>query len=263
MGNIKLSLRLVLVLVLFNVGFIACLKPKVVYTLRITADDANTARVWRDTVGKTTTITIDNGNGSKVTGRSWSKSMVKGGNSDLISAVDSNVNDARILAISISYKKNAVKKVEYKLPNSLAVGQEFTKLLQMRQGTVISVTAKAEQTGESKALNDFREILSKGSAAEDASKIQAQVNSWINEDKNGAFADKRTEALLMLSNKIQNSDKAVQRYQNELVGRRAEDAKLTLTVEILRNGAVVSSQKIQSVFAVDVDTKISEKSGKK
>lgn len=259
MGKRKLSLKLLLVLALFNVGFIACLKPKVVYTLRITADDANTARVWRDTVGKTTTITINNG--SKVTGRSWSKSMVKGGNSDLISAVDSNVNDARILAISISYKKNAVKKVEYKLPNSLAVGQEFTKLLQMRQGTVISVTAKAEQTGESKALNDFREILSKGSAAEDASKIQAQVNSWYNNVT--GFEDRQKEALAMWTNKIQNSDKAVQYYQDELVGRRAEDAKVTLTVEILRNGAVVSSQKIQSVFAVDVDTKISEKSGKK
>lgn len=257
MGKRKLSLKLLLVLALFNVGFIACLKPKVVYTLRITADDANTARVWRDTVGKTTTITINNG--STVTGRSWSKSMVKGGNSDLISAVDSNVNDARILAISISYKKNAVKKVEYKLPNSLAVGQEFTKLLQMRQGTVISVTAKAEQTGGSKVFSDVRGLIVN---AGDGKSINKEVATWT-KGSNDGFDDVRKKALSQWQSSILRYDKALQRYQDEIVGRRAEDAKVTLTVEILRNGAVVSSQKIQSVFAVDVDTKISEKSGKK
>lgn len=253
MGKRKLSLKLLLVLALFNVGFIACLKPKVVYTLRITADDANTARVWRDTVGKTTTITINNG--SKVTGRSWSKSMVKGGNSDLISAVDSNVNDARILAISISYKKNAVKKVEYKLPNSLAVGQEFTKLLQMRQGTVISVTAKAEQTGGSKVFSDVRGLIVN---AGNGKNVNTEVETWT-KGSNDGFDDKRKQALSQWQNTILGYDKALQRYQDEIVGKRVGDAKVTLTVEILKNGVVVNSKKIQSDFAVDIDTKISEK----
>lgn len=131
--NLKnLTLATTLVLTIPSLALVSCSKKKGSYTVKVTVDDAKTAKVWRDTTGKT-----------KSNAAIWCYNKT---NRNLSSAEDSNANDAQLKSVQVTYLDEKGKKVEDKVDGGGK--SEFSKEYQVPAGRSISVTAKAQQTGE-------------------------------------------------------------------------------------------------------------------
>lgn len=233
MSTMKLTNGLILMLLL---GVMACRKGgganEGTYTVRVFTDDANTAKVWRDTVGKTR---ASNFRADQQGPQGWDlldpdpnpnqfdEATIQ---SRLWSAVDSNENDAKIVSVKISYKNSKGKEKFSESIGELAVGREFSREYKVPSNNSLIVSAKASQTG-SKTLSEVKPLLDKGKA--------------------GSGGD--------LANGSQITE-ALRKYQDEVAGRRANDAKVSLKVEILKDGLVIGSQQIRTPATAEVNTEV-------
>lgn len=216
---------------LMILGFLGACKKKrsttasLSYTVRVFADDAKTAKLWRDTLGKTR---ASNRSGDQQSPLGWdfypyppekpSEATIQAW---LWSAADSNANDAQVLSVQVGYKEaNGQDKLEN--IGELPVGKEFSREYTVPSSSTITVSAKAAQTGATKTLGEVKPLIDEG-----------HPNHTGTENDN----PKRTAAL--------------RKYQDEVAFRRVTDAKVSLTVEILKDGVVVGSQQIQAQGAAE------------
>lgn len=120
----------------FSLG--ACRKRLITYTIKVSADDANTTRVWKGEY----------------------KSGDELANVNINNSSEPNQNDAVVKSVVIKYDDARGKQVEIKdfgeptanadleeETNLVSIGSSYSKNFQIPAGTTFTVLAKANQTG--------------------------------------------------------------------------------------------------------------------
>lgn len=257
-----------LLLGFFALSVSACRK-KSLYQIRISVTDANTSRVWKDTVGLTKNggweYSVNQANPSSLDRTKLGGALViNGGKSaiayypsslseeqvttKLASEQENNPNDAVIKGVEIRYIRKG-KEVVLEKGEKFEFGSEFAQSIDIPRKATFIIKATGEQTGPtiSKpkpnwwASGDEYYALSK----EEANNI-AKIgnNGGSNGRQNQGVFDlgKFTGNIQQLPNSF--AGLSAQAYAIEGVGKRLDDARVSLKIEVLKNGAVVFSKSI-------------------
>lgn len=126
MHSKNLKIVFSLVLIMFGLSLVSCLKKRATYTVRISASNENTAKVWRDTMGQTepASSTMQQNNND---GKRWNPNAGSYGFIDsLASAKDFNANNAQIDSVQVSYTNKQGKSANYEAKD-LPIGTVFSK----------------------------------------------------------------------------------------------------------------------------------------
>lgn len=267
-----------LLLGFFALSVSACRK-KSLYQIRISVTDANTSRVWKDTVGLTKnggweySVNKDKNANSMDRAKLGGALVINGGSSQggkdaiayypsslteeqvitkLASEQESNPNDAVIKGVEIRYIRKG-KEVILEKGEKFEFGSEFAQSIDIPRKATFIIKATGEQTGETIAKprsnwwasGDRYYSLSKKEANEIANIKNSQSNNHNQQPDNaqGIFD------LGHLTGNIQQlpssyAGLAAQAYAIEGVGKRLDDARVSLKIEVLKNGAVVFSKSI-------------------
>lgn len=142
-------------------GLVSCKKKKGGISVKVTVDNAKTARIWRDSTGKNVTDSLKRTDSANAESANPARYALE---NKLLSAADSNANDAQITNVTVSYVDEKGKATtDNNTPNKA----DFTKDYQIPVGRVISVTAKAKETGTIKTIG---ELLRGGDASKEYTK---------------------------------------------------------------------------------------------
>lgn len=219
--------------------------------VKASANDANTAKVWLDTVGKTITSTSTYSYGSQVkwnykkfgirsTLSSYGLSSSNGFDDNdgllisqedkkkffkehLLSTNSQNTNDAQISSV-IVYVTDANGNVKQSfIGKSVQVGEAFQQEFEVPTNHKIAVFAKAQQDDTKSAvafpaLNSL--LYGYGTSGTDKS----------------FDTDKSLDYVIGL---YANNPKS---YRDNITGKRAEDATVTLNLEVLKDGQSIGSR---------------------
>lgn len=264
----------ILLLTILAVGVVACRKKKVgvqrianekdansntgttenkigKFTLKISTDDANTARVWLDTVGQTKPVPIPEdqrmywswGYNKKIWNwanyifkysssvsaydRQYSQEEINKIKDNLISKNKINPNDAQIVNVQV-YSKNpdgtinnlVEEKINLSGTRNHILGANFNKEFELASGKNINIIVKSRQ--------DFM----RGDIGLYGNVFNYSFDYLINDD----FWGKQISSILA----------SVDYVKDFLTDKREEDAIVTLNVELLKDGKVVASRKVKS-----------------
>lgn len=182
-----------------------------------------------------------------------------------------NENDAVIKNIEIKFIDKKGKEVVLAQRGELKVGESFVKGYPIPRGVYFSVEAIAEQTGETIAkpkenwwasgeqvavtVKDIKDLLfPNGEDKATNEKKQTSQTSQTNQT-NEKFNPKIAFVVLEQLGEFRGKAKGLatstaKNFANEGTGKRLSDARVTLKIEVFKNGTVVASQKItQNKFA--------------
>lgn len=275
--NLKQSF---LPLAIFALALGACRKKQGVYKIRISVDDANTSRVWLDTVGKTSNGgwiignsannrgflggAIENNSPASNLSQEQHSSMVNNGASavsyypssltaeqvraTLSSLEEINKNDAVIKSLEIRLIDSKGKEVV--LEKRGAGGNNFSKTYEISPGRIFSVSAIAEQTGETISLPKsnwwangnqvdfkYKEVLDFSNTIDKSDINDAKF-------KVSAYSGFRIGTIAGVAGSLAVS--GASNFANEGTGRRLTDARVTLKIEVIKDGEVVDSKQVTS-----------------
>lgn len=255
----------ILLLTILAVGVVACRKKKVgvqrianekdansntgttenkigKFTLKISTDDENTAKVWLDTVGQTKPVPIPEDqrmywNWANYTFKysssvstyynKYSQEEINKIKDNLISRNKINPNDAQIVNVQV-YSKNpdgtinnlVEEKINLSGTRNHTLGANFNKEFELASGKNINIIVKSRQ--------DF--IF--GEVGNYSNSFNYSFDYLINDD----FRGKQISSILA----------SVDYVKDFLTDKREEDAIVTLNVELLKDGKVVASRKVKS-----------------
>lgn len=276
--------RYFLPLAIFALALGACRKKQGVYKIRISVDDANTSRVWLDTVGKTSNGGWIIGNSANNRGflggaiennspasnlsqdqiNNMVSNMVNNGVSivsyypssltaeqvraTLSSLEEINKNDAIIKSLEIRLIDSKGKEVV--LEKRSAGGNNFSKTYEISPGRIFSVSAIAEQTGETISLPKsnwwangnqvdfkYKEVLDFSNTIDKSDINDAKF-------KVSAYSGFRIGTIAGVAGSLAVS--GASNFANEGTGRRLTDARVTLKIEVIKDGEVVDSKQVTS-----------------
>lgn len=263
-----------LLLGFFALSVSACRK-KSLYQIRISVTDANTSRVWKDTAGLTKNggweYSVNQMNPNSMDRTKLGGALVIGGGSSggknaiayypsslseeqvttkLASEQENNPNDAVIKSVEIRFVDKKGKEVVLEKGDKFEFGSEFAQNIDIPRKATFIIKATGEQTGPtiSKpkpnwwASGDEYYALSK-EEANNIAKISNNSNGSNGSPNQGVFdLGKFTGNIQQLPNSY--AGLAAQAYAIEGVGKRLDDARVSLKIEVLKNGAVVFSKSI-------------------
>lgn len=162
----------------------------------------------------------------------------------LVSAVDSNQNDAQISWIKVTYVDRGGKRVEDNIGEQ-PIGAEFSKEYPIISGKTMTVTARATQTGKTQALAHNLAYLRDAGEVLDSMLVNIAKKGTENE----AAKQQLREALARVKHKAEQ-------WHAEVSGRRTADAKVRLKLEILQDGVVIGGKEIEAKREVEATSMV-------
>lgn len=252
----------------FALGVSACRKKENLYQIRISVTDANTAKVWKDTVGLTKNGGWEYGNDGNdrahLGGVFVAKSIYQDNNSNneityysssltadqvtakLASNEESNKNDAVIKNFEIRYIDRKSKEVVIlDKGRGLQVGQEYSKNFTLPYKAIFTIEARGEQTGETIAQPKPNWWAHTDRESFKHSDLKSKnSNNIIAQNGNNKAAIFEFGRQIGTVQEIASSfaKLTAQAYAIEGAGKRLSDAKVTLKIEVLKNGVVIASE---------------------
>lgn len=244
----------------FALGVSACRKKESLYQIRITVTDANTAKVWKDTVGLTQNGGWEVGKDGNDRAHLGGAFLAQGENityfssslsasqvtEKLASQEESNKNDAVIKNFEIRFinKKNKELVILDK-GRELKVGQEYSKNLALPYKATFTIEARGEQTGETIAQPKPNWWAHTDRESFKHSDLKSKnSNNIIAQNGNNKAAIFEFGRQIGTVQEIASSfaKLTAQAYAIEGAGKRLSDAKVTLKIEVLKNGVVIASE---------------------
>lgn len=249
----------------FALGVSACRKKENLYQIKITVTDANTAKVWKDTVGLTKNggweVGNDGNDRAHLGGAFVAKSIYQNNNSNneityysssltadqvtakLASNEESNKNDAVIKNFEIRFiNKKGKELVILDKGRGLQVGQEYSKNFTLPYKATFTIEVRGEQTGETIAQPKPNWWANSEKQSYKYQDLKSQhTTSNTNSNKEAIFEFGRQAGIIQ---EIASSFARLtaQAYAIEGAGKRLSDAKVTLKIEVLKNGVVIASE---------------------
>lgn len=257
------------------------------YQVKISVTDEKTARVWKDTAG----LTKDGGweVGNKAEDRAHLGGVFVSKNDGttayfpssltanevierLTSKQDSNKNDALIKNLEIRYIDKQGKEVVLAKSEELQVGADFVKTFEMPANVDFTIEARGEQTGETItepkenwwATGEKQELTSenfaviRNSIVNNILKSLQQRQPQQNNNDNSGF-----NIFIEYGRKKGNIQQlpgsyaglTAQAYVLEGMGKRFSDAKVSLKIEVLKEGKVIESKSVTKVRIAELTIK--------
>lgn len=235
------------------------------YQIRISVNDAKTARVWRDTVGMTENggwkfgksdndakhlggALVNNNHSITYVGSSLSEAEII---ERLTSKEDSNRNDAVIKNVQIRYIDKNGKEVVLAKSEELQVGEDFFKTFEIPANVNFTIEARGEQGGETitepkenwwarldKKQTFQSELDNIKNANINSSDVRAQFGKYFNVINFGVRIGNIEEIAKSYAGLT------AQAFAIEGTGRRLSDAKVSLKILVLKGKEVVVSQSV-------------------
>lgn len=254
------------------------------YQVKIRVTDEKTARVWKDTAGLT-----KNG-GWKFGNKAEDRAHLGGAfvsSSDgttayfpssltanqviekLTSKQDSNKNDALIKNLEIRYIDKNGKEVVLAKSEELQVGAEFVKTFEMPANVNFTVEARGEQTGETItepkenwwATGEKQELTKENFDNIKNNIVKTILNNMKQPHKNNngdgfnifiEYGRKKGNIQQLPGSYAGLTQQA---YVLEGMGKRLSDAKVSLKIEVLKEGKVVESKSVTKVRTAELTIK--------
>lgn len=235
------------------------------YQVRISVNDAKTARVWRDTVGMTENggwkfgksdndakhlggALVDNNHSITYVGSSLSEAEII---ERLTSKADSNRNDAIIKNLQIRYIDKNGKEVVLAKREEMQVGADFFKTFEIPDNVDFTIEARGEQTGKTIARPQYNWWARLDKKQTFQSELDNIKNANINSSDVGAQFGKYFN-VINFGVRIGNIEEIAKSYAGltaqafaiEGTGRRLSDARVSLKIVVLKGKEVVVSQSV-------------------
>lgn len=248
----------------------ACRKKQNTYQIRISVTDANTSRVWKDTAGLTKNggweFSVNSNNPNSVDRAKLGGALViKGGKSaiayyksslseeqvttKLTSEQESNANDAVIKSVEIRFVDKRGKEVVLEKGDKFEFGSEFSQNFDIPKKATFIIKAIGEQTGPtiSKPKPNWW-----ASGDEYYALSREEANNIAKIGNNGGSNGSQNQGVFDLGKFTGNIQQlpssyaglAAQAYAIEGTGKRVDDARVSLKIEVLKNGQVIFSKSV-------------------
>lgn len=284
-----------LLLAVFTLSLGACRKKQVLnraqqlgsssYQVKISVTDEKTARVWKDTAGLTKDGGWKFGNNENDRAHLGGAFVAKGDGTTayfpsslsanqvielLTSKQDSNKNDALIKNLEIRYIDKQGKEVVLANSEELQVGADFVKTFEMPTNVDFTIEARGEQSGETITepkenwwATGSKQELTKGDFDVIKNSIVNNIIKSLQQPQQNNNDNSGFNIFIEYGRKKGNIQQlpgsyaglTAQAFVLEGMGKRFSDAKVSLKIEVWKEGKVIESKSVTKVRIAELTIK--------